>query len=107
MLTDFVGTNPLLLPWILAWTGIAAAAVLGVLGAVMLQKAGRRIKGGINLAAAVFAVLFYLWMLFGTEEGVICCRPVWQTVLLYGWVLLPLIGFLWDSIRILLMGRKK
>ena len=107
MLTDFVGTSPLLLPWSLAWTGIAAAVALGVLGAVMLQRAGCRIKGGIDLTAAIFAVLFYLWMLFGTEDGVICCRPVRQTVLLYGWVLLPLIGFLWDSIRILLINRKK
>ena len=107
MLTDFVGVSPLLLPLTLGWLGLAVSAALGVLGVLLFKVRLSRIKGVFYVVAAVLAILFYVWMLFGSEDGVICCRPVWQTALLYGWVLLPLLCFLWDGARLLLSKRKK
>ena len=79
----------------------ALGLVLGVLCVSLLLLFQTRKKGGPLLCLALSGVTGYALMnvILRLSLGIMCYRPVWQIVLLYGGVIALQIYFLQDAVR--------
>ena len=94
--------NELLLTKVLAFAALALA--LGVLCVSLALLIQSRRKAAPLIYLALSGVTGYALMnvILRLSMGIMCYRPVWQILLLYGGVLVLQAYFLWDAVHQLL-----
>ena len=98
MLTNIVRSDYSLFPTALACAGVVLSLLLAVLGVLLLMK-NRRKKALFFFALALLPALYFIQALIRTDYDITCCRPLWETLLLFAGILIPQLTFAVDGWR--------
>lgn len=101
MLKNLTGPDTPVATILFSWMGIAAAAVLAVLGVMLFIKiSNKKGKSIFLMAIAAFSALFFIRTLTSVNFFA-CCWSDTSTILLYLGIFLPQLYFIWDGCRTL------
>ena len=106
MLTDIVRSDYSLFPTVLACAGVVLSLLLAALGVLLLMKS-RRIKALFYFTLALLPALYFIQTLIRTDYEITCCRPLWETLLLFAGILIPQFIFAVDGWRTIRRTRVK